>query len=122
MRCRRSFVIVIIATGQNIEDQSDEAGTPRRRGFGDGRRVPESRRSVTSGLYIRAIQGYQRFGSPVLSTFVHCRYRPTGSAYSIEAVRIHGIRAVLVLAVKRIASCMPSVPPGTADPVPLALR
>jgi uncharacterized protein len=49
---------------------------------------------------------------------VACRYTPTCSVYSIQAVEKHGIRRGLVLSAKRLLSCDRSVPSGTPDPVP----
>ncbi|MBE3096418.1 MAG: membrane protein insertion efficiency factor YidD [Planctomycetes bacterium] len=55
-----------------------------------------------------------------MSRFVQCRYRPTCSEYSIEAVGRFGIRRGLVLTARRVMSCRPPVPRGTFDPVPRA--
>jgi putative membrane protein insertion efficiency factor len=59
-------------------------------------------------------------GRPLLKDRVRCRYQPTCSDYSVEAVEKHGIRRGLVLTVRRINSCQTSVPMGTHDPVPAA--
>ena len=75
-------------------------------------------RQVTGQLYIDAVHQYQRFGRPLLRGHVQCRYCPTCSEYSVEAVQTHGIRRGLVLSVRRLASCRDSVPLGTYDPVP----
>ncbi|MBE3072322.1 MAG: membrane protein insertion efficiency factor YidD [Acidobacteria bacterium] len=55
-----------------------------------------------------------------MSRFVQCRYRPTCSEYSVEAVRRFGIRRGLILTARRVLSCRPPVPRGTFDPVPRA--
>jgi putative membrane protein insertion efficiency factor len=75
-------------------------------------------RQITAKIYIGAVHGYQRWGRPVTNKFIRCRYRPTCSVYSIEAVEKYGIRKGLVLTTKRLISCQPSVPDGTPDPVP----
>jgi putative membrane protein insertion efficiency factor len=46
-----------------------------------------------------------------------CRYTPTCSQYSIEAVKKHGIIKGIYLSIKRIASCHPWGGSGY-DPVP----
>lgn len=48
---------------------------------------------------------YRWFISPLLPA--SCRYRPTCSAYAIDAIKLHGPLQGTVLAVKRIASCHP---------------
>ena len=73
---------------------------------------------LTARLYIAMVHGYQRFGRPVTKQFVRCRYKPTCSEYSIEAVQKYGIRHGLALTSKRLYSCDRSVPFGTVDPVP----
>jgi putative membrane protein insertion efficiency factor len=73
---------------------------------------------VTAQVYIGVVHVYQAIGRPILKEHVQCRYSPTCSDYSIEAVKKHGIRPGLVLTVKRINSCMTTVPLGTPDPVP----
>lgn len=75
-------------------------------------------RQVTGTIYIGAVHSYQRFGRPLLEPYIRCRYRPTCSVYSVEAVRKYGIRQGLALTVKRISSCTSEVVAGTPDPVP----
>ena len=82
----------------------------------DSFRPPD--RQITAWAYIGAVHGYQRWGRPISNKFVRCRYRPTCSVYSIEAVEKYGIREGLVLTTKRLISCRGSVPFGTSDPVP----
>ena len=57
---------------------------------------------------------YQRLVSPVLPSA--CRYHPTCSAYAAEALRVHGVRGVL-LAGGRLGRCHPWGA-GGLDPVP----
>jgi len=83
---------------------------------GDSFRSPENQ--VTARLWVGGVHVYQTVGRPLLKDHVRCRYHPTCSEYSIEAVRKHGIRHGLVLTFRRINSCQTSVPMGTYDPVP----
>ncbi|MDQ2774870.1 MAG: membrane protein insertion efficiency factor YidD [Acidobacteriota bacterium] len=49
---------------------------------------------------------------------IRCRYQPTCSEYSLEAVRRFGIGRGLQLTVRRLSSCKRDVPFGTSDPIP----
>lgn len=60
------------------------------------------------------IRFYQIAISPWLGK--NCRYQPTCSQYTLEALKIHGVKG-LWLGVKRIASCHPWGGSGY-DPVP----
>jgi uncharacterized protein len=82
----------------------------------DSFRQPSSQ--LTAAMYVASVQGYQRFIRPITSDWVRCRFRPTCSRYSIEAVRVHGIRKGLVLTARRLVSCRPPVPMGTENAVP----
>jgi len=70
-------------------------------------------------LLIKLIRFYQLFLSPLLGK--NCRYEPTCSQYSIEALKEHGVIKGFYLSVKRILSCNPWGGHGY-DPVPLNLR
>jgi uncharacterized protein len=76
---------------------------------------------VTGWLYTRGVHGYQVFARPLLKGRIQCRYYPTCSNYSIEAVQKHGIRHGLSLTFRRIHSCQTQVVMGTLDPVPPAI-
>ncbi|UZO80594.1 membrane protein insertion efficiency factor YidD [Aquimarina sp. ERC-38] len=65
--------------------------------------------------FITLIRGYQRFLSPLLPP--SCRYQPTCSQYTLEALQKHGLFKGGWLSIKRIASCMPWGGHGH-DPVP----
>ena len=82
----------------------------------DACRVPE--KQVTARIYLAAMGFYQRDVHPLTSRFIRCRYNPTCSHYSVEAVERFGIARGLWLTVKRLASCNRSVPMGTYDPLP----
>jgi putative membrane protein insertion efficiency factor len=75
---------------------------------------------ATGQCYLCAVRAYQVMGRPLLKGRIQCRYSPTCSVYSAEAVKVHGIRTGLVLTWKRLAACQPDVPLGTLDPVPPA--
>ena len=65
-------------------------------------------------ILIKFIKGYQFILSPL---FGHtCRYMPTCSDYSIEALKTFGLFKGLALSSKRILSCHPWVD-GGFDPV-----
>ena len=58
----------------------------------------------TEGL-IYFIKGYKYLISPLLGP--SCRYLPTCSEYSIEALKTYGLFKGLFLSLKRIFSCHP---------------
>ncbi len=63
------------------------------------------------------IRGYQVFLSSLLP-FNQCRFYPTCSEYTIEAVEKHGPLRGLWLGAKRISRCHPYSKSGGYDPVP----
>ncbi len=62
-----------------------------------------------------AIRLYQLFISPLFQP--SCRFYPTCSSYSYEAIHKYGPLKGLLLAFKRIIRCHPGNP-GGYDPVP----
>lgn len=72
---------------------------------------------ITGRLYVGGVQLYRTFGQPLLSGHIRCRYFPTCSEYSIQAVRVYGVRRGLMLTITRIRSCTRSVPLGTRSPL-----
>lgn len=82
----------------------------------DSFRAPENQ--LTARTYIGAVHVYQRLGRPVLKGRVVCRFSPSCSEYSIEAVQRHGIRRGLVLTFGRLSRCNHNTPISTYDPVP----
>ena len=56
-------------------------------------------------ILIRIIKLYKFFISPFLGN--SCRYMPTCSEYSIEALKVHGFFKGIYLSLKRILSCHP---------------
>jgi uncharacterized protein len=71
--------------------------------------------SMAKFILIKLIRFYQRFISP--ATPPSCRFYPTCSSYSLEAVKRFGALKGGYLAVKRILKCHP-FHPGGVDPVP----
>ncbi|MBQ0052652.1 MAG: membrane protein insertion efficiency factor YidD [Treponema sp.] len=61
------------------------------------------------------IQFYRRFISPLKPRC--CRFYPSCSAYSLEAIRKHGAAKGSFLSIKRIMKCNPLFE-GGYDPVP----
>lgn len=82
----------------------------------DARRNPSNQ--VGAMLYVRFVRGYQTVCSPHLTNYVRCRYVPTCSEYSVQAVRENGLVMGLRLTVSRITRCRKSVPLGTRDHAP----
>ncbi|MGY3792721.1 membrane protein insertion efficiency factor YidD [Aquimarina sp. 433] len=72
-------------------------------------------RKILTAPFIGLIKFYQNFISPL--TPATCRYQPTCSHYSVEALRKHGLIKGGKLAIKRIFSCHPWGGSGY-DPVP----
>ncbi len=66
-------------------------------------------------IIILIIKAYQITLSPLLGS--NCRFNPTCSEYTIQAVNEHGVYRGLILGVKRISKCHPLGPKGY-DPVP----
>ncbi|MCF7809403.1 membrane protein insertion efficiency factor YidD [bacterium] len=71
--------------------------------------------SYTTKLLILLINGYQRFISPLFTA--RCRFYPTCSQYSIEALDRYGLLKGIYLSVRRIIRCGPWTN-GGIDPVP----
>jgi len=67
---------------------------------------------------LKLIAFYQRWISPMLMP--RCRFYPSCSAYSAEALERYGTLRGGKLAVKRVCSCHP-FHPGGYDPVPESL-
>jgi len=72
-------------------------------------------KKIVTYPFILIIRIYQKILSPIFPST--CRYQPTCSHYSIEALQTHGLWKGSKLAVKRIFSCHPWGGNGY-DPVP----
>jgi len=77
--------------------------------------IIDSAGKALSGLAVYIIKFYKFFISPVLPA--SCRYYPTCSAYSIQAINRFGLIKGGFLGAKRILSCNPLFE-GGFDPVP----
>jgi putative membrane protein insertion efficiency factor len=66
--------------------------------------------------YIVTVRLYQRNHS-LSKKFIRCRYSPTCSEYSVQAVKKYGIGRGLVLTLRRLSLCRGNLPFGTSDPV-----
>lgn len=82
----------------------------------DSYRAPD--KQIGARLYVTAVEGYQDVGLRTLGGRVRCRYSPTCSNYSVEAVERYGLSKGLRMTVARVWRCRASVPLGTSDPVP----
>lgn len=65
--------------------------------------------------FVLLIRAYQLAVSPWLGN--RCRFHPSCSEYSMEALRRHGLLRGLWLGVRRVGRCHPWHP-GGYDPVP----
>lgn len=67
-------------------------------------------------LVLLLITGYQRWISPALGP--RCRFAPSCSRYTADAIRTHGLLRGGWLGLRRLGRCHPWNP-GGYDPVPL---
>ena len=70
-------------------------------------------------LFTGLIRIYQRLVSPHLGR--NCRFSPTCSQYSLEAIERFGVIRGTVMGIRRLSKCHP-FHQGGFDPVPEALR
>lgn len=68
-----------------------------------------------SKLVVGLIRAYQKLVSPSLG--VNCRYRPTCSAYAVQAIERFGLMRGGWLGLRRLGRCHP-FHEGGYDPVP----
>ena len=61
--------------------------------------------NIFTKIFINFIKGYRFLISPLLGN--SCRYLPTCSEYSIEALKTFGFFKGLYMSIKRILSCHP---------------
>ncbi len=72
-------------------------------------------RDLPRRIVLLPIRGYQKFISPALPP--SCRFSPSCSQYTLEAVSRYGALKGLWLGVRRLIRCHP-FNPGGYDPVP----
>jgi uncharacterized protein len=70
-------------------------------------------------VLIALVKGYRLLLSPWLGS--SCRFTPTCSAYSLQALQLHGAAVGTYLTLARLARCHPWCA-GGHDPVPEAPR
>jgi putative membrane protein insertion efficiency factor len=66
-------------------------------------------------LALLLLRGYKRFISPLLPPM--CRFEPTCSVYTMQAVEKYGVLRGVWLGTRRLLRCHP-FNPGGWDPVP----
>ena len=71
--------------------------------------------SLAARALLFAVRVYQAFFSALMPSA--CKFYPSCSHYAAEAVRIHGARRGLCLALRRVSRCHPFTP-GGVDLVP----
>lgn len=75
-------------------------------------------RQLTVRLCTSTIRAYQHYGRTWGATLIRCRYVPTCSEYSLQAIEKYGAGRGFVLSIRRLWSCRGGVPIGTLQPVP----
>ena len=71
-----------------------------------------------TNILLFLIKIYQKYVSQILFFLgAQCRYYPSCSEYSRQAVTQHGVAHGLRLTVKRLSRCHPGCP-GGIDPIP----
>lgn len=80
--------------------------------------IREPEKQISAKAYIGGVRLYQKISPYTLRDYVQCRFLPTCSNYSIEAVKKYGLMKGMALTAKRLYSCRPSVPLNTVSPVP----
>ena len=73
---------------------------------------------IVRGFLIAMIRLYQKTLSLLMGQ--HCRFQPTCSEYTVQAIQTHGCFRGGWLALRRIGKCHPFSKRGGFDPVPPA--
>ncbi|BCX06049.1 MAG: hypothetical protein KatS3mg053_3987 [Candidatus Roseilinea sp.] len=97
------------------QSSSDPDGAYREVTLESYSRRAQMKQALLDRLMIGAIRFYQLAISPALPP--SCRFYPTCSEYTLQAIAKYGALKGLWLGVKRIARCHP-FHPGGYDPVP----
>jgi len=82
---------------------------------GSGVSTVSQESSLAARAAVAALRGYKRWISPLLPPA--CRYTPTCSEYTREAIERHGLVKGAWLGLRRVLRCHP-FHPGGYDPVP----
>ena len=72
--------------------------------------------NIPSKIAIYLIRLYQKYISPMMGP--RCRFVPTCSQYTCQAIQIHGFIKGICLGIKRILKCHPFNHSDMYDPVP----
>lgn len=75
-------------------------------------------KQISAKICIQLIEIYQLKGRDILENRIACRYEPTCSEYTKQAIQTYGIARGIYLGVGRILSCTQDVPLKTEDRVP----
>jgi putative membrane protein insertion efficiency factor len=75
-------------------------------------------RGIAARALLLCVHAYRLLLSPILGGA--CRFQPSCSQYSLDAIALHGARRGAWLSIKRIARCHP-FRAGGYDPVPANL-
>jgi putative component of membrane protein insertase Oxa1/YidC/SpoIIIJ protein YidD len=86
----------------------------------DANRKPSQQYSVKA--WSAFIHGYRSTLRLAIANVVRCRFDPSCSHYSEEAVRRFGIARGLLLTAQRLARCTGAQPFGTSDLVPIKTK
>ena len=86
----------------------------------DALREPQNQWAARA--YVAAIYFYQEHLSARLGARVLCRFEPTCSHYSEEAVMRYGIGRGLKMTASRLWRCRSGMTRGTRDPVPQSVQ
>jgi putative membrane protein insertion efficiency factor len=76
--------------------------------------VPPFRRPTCRDVAIGVIRAYKIFISPLFGP--RCRFYPSCSSYTMDAIKVYGLGHGTILSIKRILKCHPWHP-GGYDPV-----
>lgn len=72
---------------------------------------------IIRGTAVALIKFYQILISPIIGGRAVCRFTPTCSEYTVQAVQKHGVFRGIILGIRRISRCRPGGGFGY-DPIP----
>ena len=101
MRARLRVALLLAALVALIVAMHDVASPPSR--------------AIGAHAALFAIDGYRAHVSPHLRGVVHCRFRPSCSAYGREAIAKYGLLKGGAMTTWRVLRCNPLTADGTVD-------